>query len=78
MVVELNDDTFCSDICLNMMCGPLPCDPAICESQCNTSLNAKMNVYDQWDSSSSESSEDYQDEAEYQQQADMEQEQHHS
>merc|ERR1712154_61688 len=77
MMVQLDDQTFCSDICLNMMCGALPCDQAICESQCNTSLYAKMNVYDKWDSSSSESSEEYQEMEEYQQTADMKPERHH-
>eukprot|EP01083_Nonionella_stella_P023165 64036_1 len=64
MIVELDDNTFCNDICANMICGDeYPCDITTCQSQCNVSLNSKMSMYNKFDSSSSESSEEeYNDE----------------
>merc|ERR1719150_574507 len=58
MMVELDDNTFCNNICTNMMCGGNPCDMEICQSQCNVSLDSKMSMYDKFESSSSESSEE--------------------
>ena len=55
MMVEIDQDTFCSDICNDMSCGILPCDEQICLSQCNTSMQNKLNLY-QFDSSSEDSS----------------------
>merc|ERR1712204_71423 len=61
MVLSIDNDSFCKDICLDMKCGAVLCDAVVCESQCNVSLDAKMNIdggnmHGMWSSSSSSSS----------------------
>ena len=55
MMVELDQNTFCGDICGDLKCGLLPCNQDICISECNTSMQQKLNLYE-FDSSSSSSS----------------------
>merc|ERR1712129_66256 len=64
MVLSIDNDSFCKDICLDMKCGAVLCDAAVCEAQCNVSLDAKMNIdggnmHGMWSSSSSPSSEEH-------------------
>merc|ERR1712154_518810 len=61
MVLSIDSGSFCDNICLDMRCGALPCDAAKCQSECNVSLDNKLNVngfmhYEESSSSSSSSS----------------------
>merc|ERR1719461_2069716 len=60
MVVSIDHDSFCKDICVDMKCGAGLCDAAVCQTQCNVSLNEKMNMdgdmFGAWGPSSSSSS----------------------